>query len=255
MARIFWIWRYLRIHGGLIMNDQQQQDLKDFYSTILKPGDLVFDIGANVGNYTKVFIELGCMVVSVEPQEHCVQQLKNKYGTMCTIIQAACGAKHGDKATILQCNTDPCTSLSVDWIQSMCKVMPNWMIWVPTSEVNIISLDEMIKIFGIPKYIKIDVEGYEYEVIKGLTTPIDIVSFEYNKVFIAPVYNTLEYIFKLGQYKYNYMIGDTTTGIIKLHLEKNTQIHDIIIAMNELTRDGASDKTIGHGDIFAFKEI
>ena len=41
------------------------------------------------------------------------------------------------------------------------------------------TLDILIEKFGVPKFIKIDVEGYELEVLKGLSHSIHLISFEY----------------------------------------------------------------------------
>jgi hypothetical protein len=37
----------------------------------------------------------------------------------------------------------------------------------------------LIEEFGVPQFIKIDVEGYELKVLKGLTQPVEMISFEY----------------------------------------------------------------------------
>ena len=42
----------------------------------VKPGDLVFDIGAHLGNRTRAFVALGCRVVAVEPQPHVARMLR-----------------------------------------------------------------------------------------------------------------------------------------------------------------------------------
>jgi hypothetical protein len=47
-----------------------------FYGAFVSAGDLVFDVGAHVGNRTAVFLELGARVVAVEPQAQCVAELQ-----------------------------------------------------------------------------------------------------------------------------------------------------------------------------------
>jgi hypothetical protein len=41
------------------------------------------------------------------------------------------------------------------------------------------TLDNLIREYGTPFLIKIDVEGYELEVLKGLSQPIKMISFEF----------------------------------------------------------------------------
>ena len=55
-----------------------QKKLK-FYSQFIKKGDLVFDVGANLGNRTKIFLKLGARVVAIEPQPFCMSRLKSFY--------------------------------------------------------------------------------------------------------------------------------------------------------------------------------
>src|SRR5439155_7684012 len=54
--------------------------MRGFYSAFVGPNDLVFDVGANVGNRTKVFLRLGSRVVAVEPQPACVSLLAEAFG-------------------------------------------------------------------------------------------------------------------------------------------------------------------------------
>lgn len=237
------------------MNEEKYNALRDFYSKLLSPGDLVFDIGANEGNYTNIFVDIGCKVVSVEPQERCISQINERTKGKCTTLQCACGAKSGEKAILIRCNTDPCTTLSIEWIEHVCKIMPSWMIWIPTNEVKIISLDDMIKIFGIPKYIKIDVEGYEYEVIKGLSTSIDIISFEYSKAYLEPTYKVIERLKSLSEYEYNDFIEvGNTPPPYKFFLNERCDTNTIIKLMKDIDNN---DKIEGRnelaGDLFAFR--
>src|SRR5262245_48030625 len=47
-----------------------------FYPQWVKPGDLVFDIGANIGNRTRVFASMGARVIAVEPLPQCYWALR-----------------------------------------------------------------------------------------------------------------------------------------------------------------------------------
>src|SRR5690606_7912163 len=78
---------------------------------------------------------------------------------------------------------------------------------VKIKKVKVQKLENFIKQFGVPKYIKIDVEGYEYEVLLGLETPVPLLSFEVNlPEFSEEAIKTLDYLDRLskGKYKYNY---------------------------------------------------
>jgi predicted RNA methylase len=47
------------------------QRRSEFYSQFVSSGDLVFDVGANVGNRSKIFSRLGARVIAFEPQPAC----------------------------------------------------------------------------------------------------------------------------------------------------------------------------------------
>ena len=73
------------------------------------------------------------------------------------------------------------------------------------------TLDALIENYGMPDFIKIDVEGYELEVLKGLTQPIRMISFEYT---IPEQYNSvlecIKIVEKVNPYLLcNYSIGES----------------------------------------------
>src|SRR5262245_21821949 len=73
-------WRRRRAIRSLRGWTRRDDSAVDFYSQVLKPGELCFDIGANVGNRLKVFRKIGARVVAVEPQPACASVLRAVYG-------------------------------------------------------------------------------------------------------------------------------------------------------------------------------
>ena len=74
------MYRHFRALFNKISGNEQREirQRKEFYSYFINAGDVVFDIGANIGNRTQIFSELGARVVAVEPQSKCVTILKKK---------------------------------------------------------------------------------------------------------------------------------------------------------------------------------
>jgi len=68
---------------------------------------------------------------------------------------------------------------------------------------------------GMPSFIKIDVEGYEYQVIKGLTRPVHTLSFEFTPEFMDASYNCIEWLSRLGETRWNYSFGETMELALK----------------------------------------
>ena len=57
--------RSLLIYHGIPL---RQRRLRRLYRTFAGPNDLVFDLGAHVGNRTRALVRLGCRVIALEPQ-------------------------------------------------------------------------------------------------------------------------------------------------------------------------------------------
>ena len=66
----------------------------------------------------------------------------------------------------------------------------------------------MIKIYGLPKYIKIDVEGFELDVLLGLSQKAGIISFEFTSEFLDQTIKCLDHLKKIGYHEYNFSIGE-----------------------------------------------
>lgn len=137
----------------------------------ITPGMLVFDIGANAGYFAREVTALGAQVVSVEPDRKHIDAL-NMPGV--TPIIAAVGAEHGT-ATFYLSHNDKWSSLHPEWVTGHYgKSDPD------TQLTEVITLDMMIGEFGQPDFIKIDTEGNEAAVLRGLSYTVPALSFEYH---------------------------------------------------------------------------
>ena len=76
-------------------------------------------------------------------------------------------------------NASTISSFSDEWISSVKNTRFKGFNRDRTMEVEMTTLDKLIETYGIPVFIKIDVEGYELEVLKGLSKPVRLISFEY----------------------------------------------------------------------------
>lgn len=168
-----------------------------FYSNLVRRGDLVFDVGANYGDKTRVFLQLGAKVISFEPQADCRTELEARCGKCRNLVTVgyALGSKPGKSLFYTRSH------------KGASGLIKNWRDDIESEfEVSVVTLDSMIKTHGSPKYIKIDVEGYEYEVLKGLSEPIPYISFEYHLKKpggVAKAIGCLEYLSRFGQLAIN----------------------------------------------------
>jgi FkbM family methyltransferase len=166
---------------------RRQRAQKLFYQHLLQGKDakLVFDIGANEGNKTALFSTLVEKVVSVEPSPGALDILKGRffYNPKVVIVGKGIGMEEGIGKFHLFEDADCYNTLSSKWTESLAQSTicgrpvktPRTIIDIPVT-----TLDQLIKEYGVPSYIKIDVEGYELSVIRGLTHRVASLSFECN---------------------------------------------------------------------------
>ena len=81
--------------------------------------------------------------------------------------------------------------------------------WKKHEEVRVTTMDELIARFGIPVFCKIDVEGFEYQVVRGLSQPAGIISFEFTPEYLEPALDSIRYLSGLGKTVFNYSPGES----------------------------------------------
>jgi len=184
--------------------------LQSFYKQFMQPGDLVYDVGANIGNRTEVFLDLGAKVVAIEPQPNCVAKLRQKfeYNPQCAILQLALGSREG-MSTLNLTRTTTIASMNAEWIATVKKRRFKKYNWDEHIEVKTATLDCLMRIYGTPTFIKIDVEGYEYEVLKGLSQPVKALSFEFVPEIIKIATDCVAHLSSLGVYEFNWSQGES----------------------------------------------
>jgi FkbM family methyltransferase len=183
---------------------------KDFYKQFITKDDTVFDVGCNIGSRTKIFLNLGAKVVGFEPQsnlcDHLYAHLKRNKNFF--LERTALGTAVDTKEIKIS-DAHVLSSMSDRWIQATQKSgrFQNYK-WDNPVKVPVTTLDEKIQIYGVPNYIKIDVEGYELEVLKGLSNPVQNISIEFTAEDIENSYKCIDYISTLGDFTFNYSIGE-----------------------------------------------
>lgn len=171
-----------------------RRKMKLFYSELLKPDALVFDVGANVGVLSAVFASLGARVLALEPNPDCVRHIQLSYAKeKIEIIQAAIGAQNGLALLNISDERDVRSTVSDDWMAKMEGQDESYRgIWARQKVVPMLTLDTLIAHFGKPYFIKIDVEGFEEKVLAGLSVQAPLISFEYTAAYPAPALRCLD---------------------------------------------------------------
>jgi FkbM family methyltransferase len=173
----------------------------EFYAPFLAPGDLCFDIGSNVGEKAEAFLALGAKVVAFEPQPFVFREMKARCGPSRRLIavNAAVGAAPG-KLPMYVCKQSQSSSLVSDWTQNIQEVI----------QVPVTTLDHAIERYGLPRFCKIDVEGFELEVLKGLNRALPCITLEYHLSDddIMKVIGCVDYLSRFGDLSMNVTLGE-----------------------------------------------
>jgi FkbM family methyltransferase len=217
--------------------------LLELYGQFVRTGDLCYDIGANVGNRTELFLALGARVVAVEPQASCFRKLQRRYGSddRVILVNEALGREHGT-AEMLVSDAHTISSMSTEWVQ---RVQATGRFgahsWDERVRVPMTTLDALVEAYGEPSFCKIDVEGYEAEVLGGLSRPLRCLSFEFTPEFSDGALSCVDRLCELGPALFNFSLGDSG----ELALREWVDGDEIIRRLGEVVPDGA------FGDVYA----
>ncbi len=237
ISRATGIARSLLIYYGQVWRHRR---MEAFYRQFLGAGDLAFDLGAHVGNRVRVFRRIGARVIAVEPQPDFVAVLQLLYGRDPGVTIRGCGvaAESGQGNLHLSTRTPTVSTFADSWMNDVRadrrfqRIRWDTMISVPT-----VTLDELITQHGEPQFCKIDVEGYEQEVLTGLSQPIPTLSFEYIPVAVSRAIACVERTRALGDYRYRHSRVETHRWAGPSWLEPDAMIK-ILRALSANDRSG-----------------
>jgi len=190
----------------------RQGKLRRLYGHFVHQGDLVFDIGAHAGNRVRAFKALGCGVVAVEPQPDFARMLRALFGRsrQVVVVEAAVADGAGWRTMSVSERTPTVTTLATGWRDTRASD-PGFsgVQWNRQLEVETITVDYLIRRFGVPAFIKIDVEGSEPDVLAGLSQIVPALSFEYLPQALHEVQECISRLLALGPYQFNWSVGES----------------------------------------------
>lgn len=140
---------------------------------------LCFDIGANRGDFTVAALAKGYRVIALEPAPRVFAELVSNFIYNPNVTPLKMAVSGSDYATIefFEADEDGLSTLNLDWLTD--ESMPYAGKPYRTITATTITLDTLALKYGTPDLIKIDVEGAEWSVFKGLSSKMGTLSFEW----------------------------------------------------------------------------
>jgi len=183
--------------------------LARFYRGIVGPGDLAFDIGAHAGNRTLALLRAGARVVALEPQPLFFGFLERDLPSTVTLLPLAAGRAPG-RAALAVSRLHPTVSSLAEGFAERMHAAPGFeaVRWDAEETVEVTTLDALIAAHGLPRFVKIDVEGFEAEVLAGLSRPVPWIAFEYLPAAPDTTAACLARLAALGRYEFNLVRGE-----------------------------------------------
>ncbi|HZA89646.1 MAG TPA: FkbM family methyltransferase [Solirubrobacterales bacterium] len=227
-------------------NVESRRRDREFFRAFVPHGGLAFDIGANIGHRTEAFLALGARVVAVEPNPALSRRVERRLrSSRLTVLSAAVGAEPG-RAELHLGISHVYSTLSSEWIARVHDAEADER-WAGTIMVDVATLDGLIDRYGSPEFVKIDVEGFEVEVLRGLTRAVPAMSFEFQRSALDMTRDCVDMVDRLGTYEYNF----TPPERLEFALDEWTDSGTLLERLDAFRQDPVNS----YGDVYARRPL
>ena len=160
-----------------------------------------------------------------------------------TLLRSACGAQIGEITFRINIANPPVSTASTDFIAAPAAGWEGQR-WDHEVTVPVTTLDALISRFGRPVLVKVDVEGFEAEVLRGLSTQLPAITFEFTTIQRAVAFDCLAILSRLGPYRFNLALGETQSLVFDAPVDPEAMARHIAGLPHEANS----------GDIYAILE-
>lgn len=160
----------------------------------------ILDVGAHEGKHARAMLDL-CPVVAIEPNP-----AKRPPQHLGGITWVSCAVSHraGVEALQIDVNHDYMSTLEDTYPKLVAAHSGDYFKHSVYVHVPTLTLDNLVDSFGMPAFTKIDVEGHERNVFRGLSYPLPALSFEVHDFDPDKAREVMGMLGELGDYHYAY---------------------------------------------------
>jgi FkbM family methyltransferase len=182
--------------------------MRRFYAPFVQKGDLVFDVGAHIGRHAEIFTDLGGRVISIEPNPRCCEQLARLAKVRDIHVENCAAGDTPGKLKLRICKDSVISTVVDAWYEGARRSpIHRDAEWLETLEVGVVTLDQMAERYGTPTFVKIDAEGYDDHVLKGMSFRPRGLCFEYNRLLPEVAERCFETRALSSGYEFNFSPG------------------------------------------------
>ncbi len=141
----------------------QRESPEKRYIKKLNTSGVIYDIGAHYGVFTRLFLKHSSHVVAFEPNPRAFKTLNEirPQKSLLTVLNIALGSKDENKQFLVPNKKTGRATLD-PMINKSLRKEPHRLIFVTVK-----TLDSLKYLLDPPSFMKIDVEGHEYDVLLG----------------------------------------------------------------------------------------
>jgi FkbM family methyltransferase len=139
------------------------EQARDIYGKRIRPGDIVLDVGANVGVFTRKALNAGASkVIAMEPAPENLECLRRTFEPEIRELRVVTYPKGiWDRDDVLTLRVDPTDSARDTFVRDI----PN----ATSVQVPLTTIDKLMRELKLPRvdFIKMDIEGAEAKALSG----------------------------------------------------------------------------------------
>ncbi|HOV13179.1 MAG TPA: FkbM family methyltransferase [Spirochaetota bacterium] len=213
--------------------------LVDFFSRLNKNNLVIFDVGANIGDYSFQLVSIfpASTIYSFEPNPTTYKNFlsKNHYSNI-NIYEMGLGSERSNKKLY----SDGVLSQKATVISDIYKYIHKEVKDIIEYEIKIDTIDNFCKDNSIEKinFLKIDTEGLEYEILKGANNiirnkNIDIIQFEFNSMNVSSRVFLIDFYILLDNYLFFRLNSNNLIPMLDYTVDNEIFKFQNIIAINK----------------------